>query len=66
MQVRPSVHDQVSKEPFLKKHDSTPRPSKILLIFTDCGMSRCFATQDEYLSHVDVSRGHSKTIYNRS
>ena len=49
-----------------KKHDSTPRPSKILLIFTDSGMSRCFATQDEYLSHVDVSRGHSKTIYNQS
>ena len=49
-----------------KKHDSTPRPSTILLIFTDSGMSRCFATQDEYLSHVDVSRGHSKTIYNQS
>ena len=59
-------HGHVSKEPLRKKHDSTPRSSKMLWIFTDSDGNHCFATQDEYLSHGDVSRGHSRTFYNQS
>ena len=65
-QDRASVHDKVSKEPFLKKHNSTPRPSKVLLISSDSDRNHCSATQDEYLSHGDVSRGHSRTFFNQS
>jgi hypothetical protein len=45
---------------------SVPRPCCILLIFIGFDGSHGFATQEEYLNRGDVSRGHTRTIYNRS
>jgi len=38
----------------------------MLLIFTNFDEGHGFATQEEYLNRDDVSRGHARTIYNRS
>ena len=55
-----------AKRAIPEKLKSVPRPCWILLISTHFDRNHCFATQGEYLSHGDVSRGHPRTIYNRS
>ena len=55
-----------AKRAIPEKLKSVPRPCWILLISTHFDRNHCFATQGEYFSHGDVSRGHPRTIYNRS